>query len=175
MKDEEWGCPLFIICEEDIMTAGKGNTAAIVWQLAAPVAQGLGLRLWDVRFAKEGAAWYLRVFVDKDGGVGLDDCEAMSRALDAPLEETDPIPQSYHLEVCSPGLERELTRSAHFKAYLGQKVLVRLIRPMEGQRDFFGVLDGFDGERVTLRRPDGSGFSFLKKEAAFVKLDDFGD
>ena len=107
---------------------GKGgNTVAAVWALAEPLAQQLGLTLWDIRFVKEGASWYLRVFVEKEGGVSVDDCVAMSHALDGPLDETDPIEQNYYLEVSSPGLERELTRDEHFQALLGARIKVRVI------------------------------------------------
>lgn len=156
--------------------AGKnrgGNTVSAVWQLAEPIARELGLELWDVCFVKEGVSWFLRVFIDKDGGVGIEDCEKMSRALDAPLDEADPIEQSYCLEVSSPGIERELTREEHFKKYLGAGVLVRFIRPRDGKRDFSGVLEAFDGKSITLRLEDGSGLCFEKKEASYVKLDDF--
>ena len=110
---------------------GKGgSTVAAVTAIAQPIAERLGLRLWDVRFVKEGADWFLRVFIDKDGGVGIDDCVAMSHALDKPLDEADPIEQSYCLEVSSPGTDRELTRPAHFEACLGERVRARLIRPL---------------------------------------------
>ena len=77
-----------------------GNTVAQVWELAKPLAEELGLTLWDVRFVKEGAQWYLRIFIDKEDGVGIDDCVAMSHAIDKPLDELDPISQAYCLEVC---------------------------------------------------------------------------
>ena len=106
---------------------GKGGmTVAAVQGLAESIAAELGLRIWDVTFTKEGASYYLRIFIDKDGGVGIDDCEAFSRAIDAPLDELDPIEQGYCLEVCSPGVERSLTKPAHFTACLGQRVQVRM-------------------------------------------------
>lgn len=106
--------------------------------LAEPLARQLGLRIWDVRFVKEGADWYLRVFIDRDGGVSIDDCVDLTRLLSPALDEADPIDQSYCLEVSSPGVERELTRPEHFEAYRGRAVTVRLIRPRDGQRDFTG-------------------------------------
>lgn len=156
--------------------AGKGkggNTVAAVWQIAEPIARDLGLELWDIRFVKEGVSWYLRIFIDKEGGVGIDDCENMSRAIDAPLDEADPIEQSYCLEVSSPGLERELTRDEHFEKLTGEKIKVRFIRPRENRRDYNGVLEGFDGKFITLRLEDGEGIVFEKKEASYIKLDDF--
>lgn len=156
--------------------AGKGkggNTVAAVWQIAAPIAEELGLELWDIRFEKEGANWYLRIFIDKEGGVGIEDCENMSRAIDEPLDEADPIEQSYCLEVSSPGIERELTREEHFRAYTGQKVMLRLIRPKDGVREFKGILEGYDGALLTVRLADGTGLCVEKKETSFVKADDF--
>lgn len=156
--------------------AGKGkggNTVAAVWQIAEPIAQSLGLELWDVRFVKEGVSWYLRIFIDKEGGVGIEDCENMSRAIDGPLDEADPIEQSYCLEVSSPGIERELVRDEHFERYKGEKVIVKLIRPYEGRRDFRGVLEKYDGKNITVRLENGEGLCFEKKEASYIKLDDF--
>ncbi len=156
--------------------AGKGkggNTVAAVWQLAEPIAKELGLELWDVRFVKEGVSWFLRIFIDKEGGINIEDCENMSRAIDAPLDEADPIEQSYCLEVSSPGVERELTRDFHFEKNIGSKVMLRLIRPKDGKRDFKGVLEDYDGKNITVRFENGDGISFEKKEASYVKLDDF--
>ena len=125
-----------------------GNTVAQVWELAKPLAEELGLTLWDVRFVKEGAQWYLRIFIDKEDGVGIDDCVAMSHAIDKPLDELDPIHQAYCLEVCSPGIDRELVRPEHFEAFMGAPVRVRLIRPMEdGTREFLGLLLEYGEDR----------------------------
>lgn len=152
---------------------GKGgNTVAAVWALAEPLAQQLGLTLWDIRFVKEGASWYLRVFVEKEGSVSVDDCVAMSHALDGPLDETDPIEQNYYLEVSSPGLERELTRDEHFQALLGARIKVRLIRPVDQVRDFTGELLSFDNGAITLLLENGTQMQLQKKEASWIRLDD---
>ena len=156
--------------------AGKGkggNVASVVTALAAPIAAQLGLELWDVRFLKEGASYVLRIIIDKEGGINISDCEAFSNAIDAPLDAADPIEQSYHLEVSSPGLERELTKPAHFERFLGAPVMVRLIRPVDGVRDFKGTLTSFADNVVTVTPEDGEAFSFQKKDASFIKLDDF--
>lgn len=156
------------------MPKGKGgNTVAAVWDIAAPIAEQLGLDIWDIRFVKEGADWFLRIFIDKDGGVTIEDCENMSRAMDAPLDEADPIPQSYCLEVSSPGVESELTRDSHFEACKGEKIKLRLIRALEGKRDFSGVLEDADGKQITVRLEDGSAMVVDKKETSYIKLDDF--
>lgn len=94
--------------------AGKGNVVSRVQALCAPIAADLGLSLWDVRFVKEGTQHYLRVFIDKDGGVSMDDCVAMSRALQEPLDQEDPIKEAYTFEVSSPGIERNRCRTATF-------------------------------------------------------------
>lgn len=163
--------------KRDVFLAAKGrggNTVAAVWAIAEPVAQQLGLKLWDIRFVKEGASWYLRVFVDKEGGVSMDDCVAMSHALDGPLDEADPVEQNYYLEVSSPGLERELTREQHFQAMLGERVKVRLIRPVENVRDFVGELLAFADGTLTLLLDDGRQMQLQKKEASWIRLDDAG-
>ena len=156
-----------------LSSKGKGgNTVAAVCALAEPLAQQLGLTLWDIRFVKEGASWYLRVFVEKEGGVSVDDCVAMSHALDGPLDETDPIEQNYYLEVSSPGLERELTRDEHFQALLGARIKVRLIRPVDQVRDFTGELLSFDNGAITLLLENGTQMQLQKKEASWIRLDD---
>lgn len=153
----------------------KGNTESVVRALAEPVAEELGLRIWDVRFVKEGAVWYLRIDIDKDGGVLITDCENMSRAIDPILDEADPISQSYYLEVSSPGLGRILSRQEHFEQMMGEQVRVHLIRPDQtGTRDFTGVLFGYDNGNVTIEA-DGEKRLFEKAEISSVKLNDDND
>lgn len=153
---------------------GKGGSvAAAVSALAQPIAEQLGLRIWDITFGKEGTTFYLRIILDKDGGVGIEDCERFHRAINDPLDELDPIEQSYTLEVCSPGVERSLTKPAHFEACIGQRVQLRMIRPVDGVRDFKGVLESYDGGNITVRFDSGGGITCTKKETAFIKLDDF--
>ncbi len=153
--------------------ASKPNVVSIVRSLAEPVAEELGLRLWDVRFVKEGASWFLRIFIDKDGGVDINNCVDMTHAINPVLDEKDPIEQSYCLEVCSPGLERDLTRDEHFEVMTGKKIKLRLIRPDENkQREFSGVLKGYEDGNITMDI-DGEERTFIKKETSWVKLDDF--
>lgn len=149
------------------------NTVAVVWDIVEPIAESLGLVLWDVRFVKEGASWFLRLFIDKPGGVGMEDCVDFSHGVDKPLDDADPIDQSYYLEVSSPGLQRQLTRDFHFEFCKGQPVLVHLIRPKDNLRDFRGELIGRStaGE-VLIRTPDGAETAFNKEEIASVRLDD---
>lgn len=147
----------------------KPNTVEIVTNLAQPVVEGMGLQLWDVRFEKEGASWYLRVFIDKEGGVTIDDCEAVSRRLDKIIDEADPISQSYYFEVSSPGIGRALTRLWHLQRYLGQVVEVRLIRPVDGVRDLMGPLLRADEHTIALQT-DGGEREIARKDASYIRL-----
>ena len=153
----------------------KGNTVDNVWAIAQPLAEELGLLLWDVRFVKEGANRYLRIIIDKDGGVGIDDCVAMNDALDAPLDEADPIEQSYNLQICSAGIERELVRDFHFEMFIGSDIMVKLPKADEsGTKLRKGVLKAYDKGVLTLAFEDGTQKTYDKKEYTQVKLDDFG-
>lgn len=155
---------------------GKGsNTVNVVWEIAEPIANELGYELWDVRFEKEGADWFLRVFIDKEDGISINDCVDMTHALDEPLDEADPIDQSYCLEVCSPGLERSLKRDSHFEKSIGKAVQLKTIRPIDGIREFKGVLESYDNGSLELVLEDGTKFVINKKETAYVKLDDFSE
>ncbi len=151
----------------------KLNTQDTVRQLAEPIAQELGLRLWDVRFVKEGSEHYLRITIDKDDGILIEDCEKMSRAIDPVLDEVDPISVPYFLEVSSPGLGRLLTRNEHFEQMIGQQIRVLTIRPVDGEREFVGELTAYDGS-VTIEA-DGVCRCFKKADIASVKLNDDAD
>ena len=153
--------------------AKGGNTVAVVREIAKPIAEELGLEIWDVRFLKEGSQWYLRIFIDKDGGVSIDDCVDFTHAINKPLDEADPIEQAYCLEVSSPGIERELVRDEHFQKSIGKKIMLKTIRPVDGEREFKGILEAFDGTAVTVKVNDESGKVFTVKETAWIKLDDF--
>lgn len=142
--------------------------------MAEPIAEELGLVLWDVCFEKEGANYYLKIIIDKDGGVGIDDCVNMSHAIEEPLDKADPIDRQYNLQVSSPGLERKLTRPFHFDYAMGEKVILRLIRPFDGKREFKGVLiDYNENGDITIALDEENTMTAQKKETAFVKLDDF--
>lgn len=151
----------------------KSGVAAKVRQLAGPLAQELGLRLWDVQYAKEGAEWVLKLIIDKDGGVGIDDCVDMTHAIDPVLDAEDPVPQEYVLEVSSPGPDRKLTRPEHFAAYLGQPVRARLIRPLEdGARELEGLLLEYDGAQLEMQLDEETSVTLEKKELAWVSAID---
>ena len=144
--------------------AGKGNTVSRVTEIITPYAEELGLDIWDVRFAKEGTDWYLRIFIDKEGGISIDDCVDLTHAVTKPLDEADPISQSYTLEVSSPGIERELTADKHFEKYIGADVMVRLIRPVNNVRDYAGKLFSYNGCEITLSLADGEELKVNKKD-----------
>ena len=153
--------------------AKGGNTVKNVWEIVEPFAEELGLKIWDVRFLKEGSSWYLRIFIDKEGGVSIDDCVDLTHAINKPLDEADPIEQAYFLEVSSHGVERDLVRDEHFTAYIGEKIKVKMIRPVEGKREFSGILADYSDGNITIKLDDESGFTFTKKEASWIKVDDF--
>ena len=138
-------------------------------QLARPVVEENGCTLWDVEYVKEAGSWYLRVYIDKETGVSIDDCEAVSRAVDPVLDEKDPIPESYRFEVCSAGLERQLKRPSDFERYLGEPVLVKLYRPRDGQKEFPGRLVRYEDGAVTIEMR-GREVTFDKAEVALVRL-----
>lgn len=122
-----------------------------VRQLAEPVAEENGVEIWDVEFVKEAGTQYLRVYIDKDGGVDINDCEAVSRALDPILDEADPIPCSYVFEVGSAGIDRELKRPSDFEKFMGSQVQVKLYQPFEGQKSYVGELKHYENGDVTLQ------------------------
>ena len=137
--------------------------------LVRPVVEEEGCSLWDVEYVREAGTWYLRVFIDRDGGVGIDDCERISRRLDPILDEEDPIPDSYVFEVGSAGAERELKRPSDFEQFLGHEVELRLYRPMDGKKSFVGTLAGYDDGNVTITVGEEA-LTFEKQHIAKVHL-----
>ena len=133
--------------------------------LSRPVVEEEGCKLWSVEYIKEAGTWYLRVYIDKDGGVGITDCEAISRKLDPILDEADPVPGSYVFEVGSAGAERELKRPSDFEQFIGSEVEVKLYQPHEGRKTLVGTLDGYSDGNITV-----SGTELKKKQIAQVKL-----
>lgn len=146
----------------------------MVEQLAAPHAAALGLELVGVELVKEGAYRYLRVYIDKEGGVGFDDCEALSRVVDARLDEILPNPPYDFFEVSSPGLDRPLKREADFARYAGHKVVVTTYAPVDGQKSFVGELQGLVDGRVTLTLTEGKAagqtIAIDRKQVASARL-----
>ena len=140
-----------------------------VAQFAEPVVQAHGCTLWDVEYVREGGEWFLRLYIDQDGGVDISDCEAISRAVDPILDEKDPVPDSYHFEVCSAGLERQLKRPSDFEQFMGSSVSVKLFRPVGGAKEFVGTLTGYEDGAVTIEAA-GATHTFQKNEVAQVRL-----
>lgn len=151
--------------------SGKANTVSIVTGLVEPIVEELGLILWDVVFEKEGASWFLRIFIDKDGVMEVDDCEAVSKRINPLLDEADPIEQSYYLEVSSAGLGRRLKRPGHFARFLGEEVTVKLYRAVDKRKEFVGVLRRFEDSTLTIEE-GGQEHSFPLADCAYVKLND---
>ncbi len=133
--------------------------------LARPVVEEAGCKLWSVEYIKEAGTWYLRVYIDKDGGVGIADCETISRKLDPILDEADPVPGSYVFEVGSAGAERELKRPSDFEQFIGSEVEVKLYQPYDGRKTLVGALESYNDGNITV-----SGIEFKKEQIAQVKL-----
>ena len=140
-------------------------------RLAAPIVEEQGCSLWDVEYVKEAGTWYLRILIDKEGGVDILDCEAISRKVSDLLDEADPIEGSYTLEVGSAGAERALKRPGDFARFLGSPVLVKLYRALDGRKEFAGTLSAYDEASgdvtVTVGKAD---MTFPKKDMALVRL-----
>ena len=133
--------------------------------LARPIVAQAGCTLWDVEYVKEAGEWFLRVYIDREGGVDIDCCEAVSRPLSDALDEADPIQGSYTFEVSSAGLDRALKKPEHFALCMGQKVDVKLYRPVDGSRERTGELTGYEDGAVSV-----DGVRFDKKDVAQVRL-----
>lgn len=140
-----------------------------VTALARPVVEEEGCSLWDVEYVREAGNWYLRVYIDKEGGVDIMDCERISRRLDPILDEADPIPDSYTFEVGSAGIERELKRPSDFEQFMGHEVELRLYQPIKGSKVFVGELAGYENGDVSVN-VGAETMRFMKSQIALVKL-----
>ena len=141
----------------------------LVEKLARPVVEENGCQLWDVEYVREGSEYFLRLYLDKETGVDINDCERISRAMDPILDEKDPIPTSYHFEVCSAGLERALKRPSDFERFMGSAITVKLYRPRNGLKEIPCVLTGYDNGRLTVTAGKET-ITFEKSEVALVRL-----
>ena len=140
-----------------------------VAEFARPIVEANGCELWDVEYVREGSEYFLRLYLDKEGGVDINDCEAVSRAVDPILDEKDPIPGSYHFEVCSAGLERVLKRPADFQRFMGSPITVKLYRPRNGLKEIPCVLKAYDEGKLTVEAGKET-ITFEKSEVAQVRL-----
>ncbi len=138
-------------------------------KLALPVVEEAGCELWDVEYVREAGIWFLRIYIDKEGGVDILDCEKVSRALSDLLDEADPIEGSYTLEVSSAGAERPLKRPGDFQRFMGSPVAVKLYKAQGGRKEFAGVLTGYDNGDVTITVGDAS-MTFAKADVALCRL-----
>ena len=136
---------------------------------AQPIVESHGCTLWDVEYVREGSDYFLRIYLDKEGGVDINDCEKISRAMDPILDEKDPIEGSYHFEVCSAGLERTLKRPSDFERFMGSAITVKLYRPRNGLKEIPCVLEGYDNGKVTVAAGKET-ITFEKSEVALVRL-----
>ncbi len=149
------------------MAKAHKNIAETVNEIIKPYVEAEGCSIWDVEYVKEGARQILRITIDREGGVDIDHCEAVHRAIDPILDETDPIPVQYYLEVSSPGVERELRRPFHFTYALGQVIDLKFFTAFDGVKQMTGVLSSFDEEEKTLT-VDGKVIPIEKISAANI-------
>ena len=166
-RKKERGAPLSFL-----LTKRKDGFMKVTEQVAAfaePVVQEHGCELWDVEYVREGSEYFLRLYIDKAGGVDINDCEAISRAVDPILDEKDPVPGSYHFEVCSAGLERALKRPGDFERFMGSPITVKLYRPYNGLKELPCVLRGYDSGKLTVESGKET-ITFEKSQVALVRL-----
>ena len=142
----------------------------LVAKLAAPAVEAAGCSLWDVEYVREAGQWYLRLYLDKEGGVNITDCEAVSRVVSDLLDEADPIEGSYTFEVCSAGAERVLKRPGDFQRFLGSPVLVKLYRSRDGRKEFPGTLSAYGEDGSITLTMGKETVSFPREEVALCRL-----
>lgn len=158
------------ICAKETYLKAKDRIESEAARLFAPVLEAHGVRLWDCEYTREGRDWYLRLTIDKDGGVNINDCEAVSRDAGEILDKSDLIQDAYTFEVSSPGLTRVLKRPRDFENSIGRKVDVRLYEAKNGMKEFTAVLNEADADHVTLGMEDGSQQTFARKDLALIRL-----
>ena len=149
----------------------KNSTEKTVWQFIEPLLTETPYEIYDVEYVKEGTEWYLRIFIDKEGGIDLDDCETVTDLINDPLDELDPIAEAYFLEVSSPGVERHLKSMRHFENAVGEKIRVKTFVKIENNKEWVGILKAVDDNGITL---DANGktiaFSFDKIAKANISV-----
>ena len=147
-----------------------GATEQRIYDLVKPITDDLGYYLWDVCYVKEGASWYLRIFIDCDEGITIEDCEKVTEPVNKLLDEVDPIKESYMLEIGSAGLERELVKEDHFEVCEGDKIRIRFIRAVDGEKEICAYLKEADKTDITVELEDGTEAEYPFADIAFVKL-----
>lgn len=138
--------------------------------IAEPIVSSFGFELVDVEYVKEAGTWYLRLYIDKEGGITIDDCEAVSRLFSDKLDEEDFIDDAYIMEVSSPGLGRPLKKEKDFKRSMGKEVEIRTYRPIDRQKEFFGILSAYDETHVTITLNNQETRVFQRDEIALIRL-----
>ena len=138
-------------------------------ELVLPLVEANNFELVDVEYVKEAGTWYLRIYIDKEGGININDCELVSRAFSEILDKEDPIEDAYILEVSSPGLGRPLKKDKDFQRNLGEEVEVRTYKPINKQKEFVGLLDAWDKEKVTLQRESGEMMTIARADIALIR------
>ena len=137
--------------------------------LVLPIVEANNFELVDVEYVKEAGTWYLRIYIDKEGGININDCELVSRAFSEILDKEDPIEDAYILEVSSPGLGRPLKKDKDFQRNLGEEVEVRSYKPINKQKEFVGLLDAWDKESVTLQLESGEMLTIARADIALIR------
>lgn len=148
----------------------KENYEQRTEEILQPIVEEYGFELVDVEYVKEGGTWYLRAFIDKPGGISIDDCEKVSRRLSDILDEKDYIEDSYIMEISSPGLGRPLKKEKDFKRSLGEEVEIKTYRMIDKQKEFTGILKDYDAGAVTIELADETLKTFEKGDIALVRL-----
>ncbi len=147
------------------------EAAEEIRRIIDPILESMGLSLWDLEFQKHGPQWLLRIYIDRESGVSLNDCETVSRDLGAALDVEDIIPHAYRLEVSSPGLDRTLTKPEHFVRFAGSMVKVKTYHPINGQKVFRGTLRGMDGSTVGVELETGDILQIALSDIAKASLE----
>ena len=132
------------------------NIVAKVSEFLIPIIEDVGYDVWDIEYVREGADWFLRITIDSPNGISIEDCEKVHRIIDPVLDEEDPIDNSYHLEVSSPGIERVLKTDAHFEYAIGEKIELRLFAPVDGKKTHVGILEQFSNDTLVLQGANGT-------------------
>ncbi|GMQ64566.1 ribosome maturation factor RimP [Vallitalea maricola] len=148
----------------------REHVETLAEEILIPILEENRFELVDVEYVKEASNWYLRIFIDKDGGVTIDDCELVSRAFDSEFEDKDPIKEPYILEVSSPGLDRPLKKDKDFARSLGEKVEVKLYKSINKKKEFVGLLKSYDDDSITLELEDGEDWSIARTDIAIIRL-----
>lgn len=138
-------------------------------EMLEPICRENGVEIYDVEYVQEAGEWYLRAYIDKEGGVTIDDCEAVSRAMSDALDANDFIEDAYYLEVSSPGLGRTLKKDTHLQKSIGEAVELKTFKPIDKRKEFTGILKGFTQSSITVEI-DGKDTEFLRNEVALIKL-----